>query len=279
MEIEVADSPRRRGERMLFGVLGVVVAVGVFLPWASNSQGSIVVGIGSLNQRLSASEWIPGWVALAGAGLMLLAALVGGTRFGRLLLAVGGLAALTSAAWALIATREFYLTVASFTLAGGDSSKSDVRTQVERILDDFELAVRPGIGAWIVAGGGLVAILAAIFLRRPKQPQRTVEAPDEPHTTEPQREDSVAIEGTSAPPFSPEEPTRSDEEPDRTSPQDATGSVWERSFDDAERTVDRIEDQPAAPPGADPEEDHTTGEAEEPPAQQRKDALGDSWVG
>ena len=270
MEIAVADPPRRRGVRTVSAVLGVVVAVGVFLPWASNSQGSIVVGVGSLDQRLSGFEWIPGWVALAGAGLMLLAALVGGTRFGRLLLALGGLAALAAAAWALIATRAFYLTVASFTLAGGDFSRSDVRTQVERILDDFELAVRPGIGAWIVAGGGLVAILAAIFLRGPRQPQRTLEAPDEPHTAEPQREESVALEGTSAPRFPLEEPTRSDEEPDRTSPQDVKGSVWERSFDDAERTVDRIEDQPAAPPGADPEEDHTAGEAEEPPGPQRK---------
>jgi hypothetical protein len=220
MEIAVVDSPRRWGVRTLSAVLGVVVAVGVFLPWASNSQGSIVVGVGSLDQQLSGFEWIPGWIALAGAGLMLLAALVGRTRFARPLLAVGGLAALAPAAWALIAPREFYLTVASFTLAGGDFSKSDIRTQVERILDDFELAVRPGIGAWMVAGGGLVAILAAIFLRGGKQRQRTVGAPDEPHTVESREEGSLQTRGTAAPRFPTEEPTRSSEEPDRASPED-----------------------------------------------------------
>jgi hypothetical protein len=220
MEIVGADSPRRRGVRTLFALLGVVVAVGVFLPWVSNSQGSIVVGVGSLDRQLSGFEWVPGWVALAGAGLMLLAALVGQTRLVRPLLAMGGLAALAPAAWALLAPREFYLTVASFTLAGGDFSKSDVRTQVERILDDFELAVRPGIGAWMVAGGGLVAIFAAIVLRRRKRRQRTVGAPDEPLTAEPRREGSLQPRGTATPRFPTEEPTRSDEEPDRASPQD-----------------------------------------------------------
>ena len=279
MEIAVADSPRRRGVRMFSPSwaswspsasfspgprIARAASSSVLAHLISGSTGSIGSPDGSLSQERGSCSW-PLWSA------------------GRDSVACcwpsGGLAALASAAWALIATRAFYLTVASFTLAGGDFSQSEVRTQVERILDDFELAVRPGIGAWMVAGGGLVAILAAIFLRRPKQPQRTEEAPDEPHTAEPQREESVALQGTSAPRFPPEEPTRSDEEPDRTSPQDVKGSVWERSFDDAERTVDRIEDQPAAPPGADPEEDHTAGEAEEPPGLQRKDALGDSWVG
>jgi hypothetical protein len=198
-------TPRRAAVRLLLALVAIVVAGGVFLPWASNPQGSIAVGVGSLDQRLSAFGWIPGWVALSGAALILLAALIVRTRLARSLAALGGRVALAPATWALVSARSFYLTVASFTLSGGEFSRTDVRTQVERILDDFDLAVHPGVGAWMVAGGGLLAIIVAIFLRSPKQ----LEAPRDTHAPQPSIETDADELGTKS--------DQSGEAPDSTS--------------------------------------------------------------
>jgi hypothetical protein len=261
---------------------GAVIIAGCLLTWVDAGEG-VSVGNVSVTGLARGSDLRLGQAAL-GAGVASVVLGVSLLIFRRarkvvgLLVLLAGLVAIATAAYVYRSPEDRYADFAADT--GAPAGETDeVRASLSNLFEVSNLEANPGVGLYVVIGGGAVSVvagLAGLFgRRRHAEPEDDladlgpmVQNGDEDHTAQ------------GGPEGSTEEPTRPNEEPDRTSPQDVKTSVWERSFDDDERTVDRIEDQPAAPTGdAGPEEDHTAGEAEEPPAPQRKDALGDSWAG
>lgn len=279
----------RRRRTIVAGVLaligGATIIAGCFLVWLDLGEG-IQVGTTSVASTANGNELLLGKIALASGiaiivfGLLSIAISRARKVLG-LLIFVGGLVAAGSVAYVVWSPQARYVDFATSKYLDSADAESvpegqsdEVKASLSRLLEVTDLRAGLSGGPYVVIGGGAVSVLAGlagVFGQR-KRPEPEDDLAELEPTVETQDEDRAVVQQEHAPGMA--EASR-----DPEAGQDVEGSVWERSFDDAERSVDRVEDQPAAPPGADPEEDHTAGEAEEPPAPQRKDVLGDSWVG
>jgi len=246
---------RRKGKRStglgLFSALGGLLLVGgTLLPWLDT--GGVNVGAEVVSGTPNGVETSTGMIVLSAGIVSVLASIVlmSTSRISRvvaLIVLAAGVTGLVGPSMILMSPRDAYVDFAADELGVGSS---DIENSLNSLFDIGGIQDDPAVGIYVsLAGGGVTFLSGAIgFLILRKRRIQPMTPADE-----------------------------SDSEPEDG--QDVGGTVWERSFDDAERTVDRIEDRPEAPPAADPDEDHTAQEPAEAPAQQRKDVLGDSWAG
>ena len=235
----------------LFSALGgILLAGGTLLPWIDT--GGVNIGTQVVSGAPTGWETRTGVFVLAAGIVAILGAivLVSTTRASRVVavvLLVAGATGLAGASMILTSPRDAYIDFAADELGVGSS---EIEHSLNALFDIGGIRDDLGEGIYVsLAGGGLTvlsgAIGALVLRRRRVQPALP--------------EDEGVLEAEDG--------------------QNVKRTVWDRSFDDVERSVDGIEDQPAPPPDAAPEEDHTAREPEEPAAPQRKDVLGDSWVG
>jgi hypothetical protein len=246
---------RRKGKGStgvaLFSALGgILLAGGALLPWIDT--GGVNIGTQVISGAPKGWETRTGVVVLAAGVVAILGAivLVSTTRASRVvagILLVAGATGLVGALMILTSPRDAFIDFAAHELGVGSG---DIEHSLNALFDIGGIKDDLGDGIYVsLAGGGLTFLsgaIGALVLRTRRIGPTTSKDEDDPELDE---------------------------------GQNVERSAWDRSFDDVERSVVGIEDQPAAPPDVDPEEGHTTREAEEPTAPHRKDVLGDSWVG
>jgi hypothetical protein len=271
LERPMAGSRRRSAATALLALIGGAVVVwGCFLAWLDVGGGVSVRDV-SVTGAPKGAELLAGTVAIgAGIAVLVLGFLV--LLLPRLraplalLVLVGGLLAVASAAYALNSPEHQY---ADFAVKKGASpgQEEEVRASVINLFEGSFLQADPGVGLYVVVGGGAMAVLAGLVgLRRgrrtqapsagePEGPEPTVDAPEEGVAT--------AVEE----PISEGASTGMEDEPE-----EAREPEGPKEPEDVER-IQAAGEGSEAPPTA----EETIEDQEPIPESPRKPVLGDEW--
>jgi Tryptophan-associated transmembrane protein (Trp_oprn_chp) len=225
---------------------GLLLVGGALLPWIDT--GGVNIGTQVISATVTGLETSTGYVVLAAGIVAVLGAIVlistrRASRVVAVALIVAGAAGLAGALMILTSPRDAYIDFAADELGVGSS---EVTNSLTSLFDIGGINDDPGEGIYVsLAGGALTflsgAIGALVLRRRRVQPAASADEGDPGHGPE------------------------------------AKGTVWERSFDEIERSADHVE-KPTAALDAVPKQD-PPAPAEEPTVPKRKEVLGDSWAG
>ena len=180
------EARRRPIVSALLAVIGGgVVIAGSLLVWL-DVGGGVSVGTTSITGTPKGSELLLGRVAL-GAGIAVAVFGLFLLVFGRarkvvgLLVLIGGIVAIATAAYVASAPKDRYVDFAADTAAPAGQVEA-VRTSLSNLFGVSSLTADPGVGSYVAIGGGAVAALGglgALFGRR-KLKVDQMEPADEP---------------------------------------------------------------------------------------------------
>jgi hypothetical protein len=177
---------------------GAVIIAGCLLTWV-DAGGGVSVGTVLVTGTPNATDLRLGQVALgAGVASIVLGAYLlvvrRGRKFFSLLVLLAGLGAIATAAYVAMSLHDRYVDFAAET--GAPAGETDeVRASVSRLFEVSNLKADPGIGLYVVIGGGAASVIAGIgglFGRRKSaEPEARVavlepigQAKDEDHEVE-----------------------------------------------------------------------------------------------
>jgi hypothetical protein len=256
---------------------GAAIVFGCYSAWV-DTGGGVSVGTVTVTGMPNGNKFLLGQVAL-GAGIavalfgLLLLLLRRARRVLGLLILIGGLVAMASAAYVARSPQDRYVDFAAETGAPA-GQEDEVRTSLSNLFEVSNLHADVGTGVFVVLGGGAVSViagLASIFGRRKAVAEETQLDDSDDMASLSQLEEQAAVAGagtTAEPPVVEEAP-----------PAEPSGSRDETATNESEGA------QPPKPSEAEQVESKdairagdTSEQTEEPEHEEpRTPSLGDEW--
>jgi hypothetical protein len=154
-------------------VAAAAMAVGTFLAWPQLSSKGITFAGGSVGELATGLQVMYGWLTL-GAGVLAAAVAIGVLATGRrgrflgLLVVMVSLLAAAVVAFAAATGQDRFVDFAAETASSAAFPPHEVRAQMEQLLVQNAVDVRPGLGIIVSGAGSILAAgwgLAALILR------------------------------------------------------------------------------------------------------------------
>jgi hypothetical protein len=248
---------------------GVVIVAGCLLTWV-DADGGVSVGNVAVTGLPTGSQLWLGQAALGTGvasvvlGVSLLAARRARKVFGLLIL-LAGLAAIATAAYVYRSPGDRYVDFAADTGAPAGTTE-EVRTSLSNLLEVSNLDVTPGVGLYVVIGGGAVSVVAGLagLFGKGKHAESEGDLAELGPMVETGGEDHAA-QGEPAPGM--EEPPAEPEQVRETQEPVVTGDYDEKA-------------EPSEPEGASQnpptQQPEPSDEPPDPPEERKR--LGDEWA-